>query len=363
MGLNVVRALVAVGGQHKYLFILPEKVGYEQLTFPKHANCAYLRPNSPFRQACYDLSCLPRLIDDYRPDIIWGLGNTGVYRKVCLQAVLIHNPHRFYPIRHAGPIGFKKRIERVLRGLQLKMLMRSIDLVFCQTESMRKRMIKNYAYTGRTSLMPNAISIKTLSHHDLVRPDEMTSHEGKFRLLTLTKYYPHKNLERIVETFSRHRQQLRDVVVFMPISADQGRGAAKLIQRIADERLTSNVICTGAIPQEDLASWFQHCDGMLFPTLLESFSGTYVESMHFGLPIITSDLDFAHDVCGDAAYYCNPWQVKGIRDAILTLKNSKSLRQELVQKGRRRLQGIDRPWDDIVASALADIEALAVASL
>ena len=25
-----------------------------------------------------------------------------------------------------------------------------------------------------------------------------------------------------------------------------------------------------------------------------------------GVPIITSDLDFARDVCGDAAYYFNP---------------------------------------------------------
>ena len=29
------------------------------------------------------------------------------------------------------------------------------------------------------------------------------------------------------------------------------------------------------------------------PTLLESFSGTYVESMYFEKPILTSDLDFA----------------------------------------------------------------------
>jgi glycosyltransferase involved in cell wall biosynthesis len=97
---------------------------------------------------------------------------------------------------------------------------------------------------------------------------------------------------------------------------------------------------------------------MLFPTLLESFSGTYIEAMHFGLPIITSDLDFAHTVCGDAAIYCDPLSIKSIRDAILRLKKSPVLCDELVEKGYKRLKKIGQSWDDIVTTALHEIEAL-----
>ena len=33
------------------------------------------------------------------------------------------------------------------------------------------------------------------------------------------------------------------------------------------------------------------------PSLLESYSGAYVEAMSFGVPIVTSDRDFAREVC------------------------------------------------------------------
>ena len=54
------------------------------------------------------------------------------------------------------------------------------------------------------------------------------------------------------------------------------------------------------------------------PTLLESFSGTYVEAMYHQIPIFTSDIDFAHDVCKEAAFYFDPLDSNSI---LSTLEN------------------------------------------
>jgi glycosyltransferase involved in cell wall biosynthesis len=223
---------------------------------------------------------------------------------------------------------------------------------------MRTRLVATYSFKGRTALMINSISSNVLAKEYDDQSQELKQYEGKFRLMTLTKYYPHKNLERIVEAFCRYRSDLLDVVVFLTISKKHGSGAKRLIQRIKDEGLTSNLICVGEIAQRDLARWFQYCDAMLFPTLLESFSSTYVEAMHFGLPIITSDIDFAHAVCDNAAIYCDPWCHQSIKNAILELKKNPELRGDLTEKGYSRLREINQSWDSIVSNALQEIEEL-----
>jgi glycosyltransferase involved in cell wall biosynthesis len=89
--------------------------------------------------------------------------------------------------------------------------------------------------------------------------------------------------------------------------------------------------------------------------LLESFSGTYLEAMHFERPILTSDLDFAHDICGDAAEFFDPWQPASIKDAIVRLREDEASRKDLVAQGQVRLRQTFHSWGEVVSKALADL--------
>jgi glycosyltransferase involved in cell wall biosynthesis len=89
---------------------------------------------------------------------------------------------------------------------------------------------------------------------------------------------------------------------------------------------------------------------------LESFTGTFVEAMHYGLPILTSDLDFARHVCGDAAIYFDPWDPGSIKEAILRLHTDQNLRQELISRGRERLRTEFKGWDEIAADTVNTLE-------
>lgn len=81
--------------------------------------------------------------------------------------------------------------------------------------------------------------------------------------------------------------------------------------------------------------------------------------MHFGLPILTSDLDFAREVCGDAALYFDPWSPESLKGAILRLKNHPDLRDNLVEKGHARLsQCFGRTFDDIAVEIKKELESL-----
>ena len=104
----------------------------------------------------------------------------------------------------------------------------------------------------------------------------------------------------------------------------------------------------------------QPCQALFLPTLLESFSVTYLEAMHFGVPVLTSDLDFARFVCGDAAIYFDPWDPGSIKDAILRLRTDSDLGRELVARGHERLRAEFKSWDEIAADAVTSLESLCV---
>ena len=117
--------------------------------------------------------------------------------------------------------------------------------------------------------------------------------------------------------------------------------------------LSNHIINVGPLPQGDLGAYYRNCQALFLPTLIESFSATYLEAMHFQAPVLTSDLDFARDVCGEAALYFDPWDTRSIKNAILRLKNDPSLTETLVARGRERLQTTFKSWDEIAADMVS----------
>jgi glycosyltransferase involved in cell wall biosynthesis len=104
-----------------------------------------------------------------------------------------------------------------------------------------------------------------------------------------------------------------------------------------------------------LANYYRHSSALILPTLLESFTATYLEAMQFDCPVLTSDLDFAREVCGEAAIYFDPWNVDDMCNAILRLRDDPALQRNLRLQGRERLQKVFPDWKHITADALGHL--------
>jgi glycosyltransferase involved in cell wall biosynthesis len=115
------------------------------------------------------------------------------------------------------------------------------------------------------------------------------------------------------------------------------------------------------VKQTELAGYFQSAHALIQPTVLESFSSTYLEAMQFGTPILTSDMDFAREVCGDAALYFDPWNASALCEAVQRFRATPELSRDLVQRGKERMQTYFRSWEEIVGDAMRRIENLAAA--
>jgi glycosyltransferase involved in cell wall biosynthesis len=359
VGRNVIAALARVRPAHSYLLFLPRGIGYEEIAKPPTSESRYFQRGSGWsKQFRFERGQLPRAVQQFDADVVWGLGNFGLRRPACVQAVLVHKPHYIYgPEFHRMEL-WRYRVLNDIGRRRLKRCLGATQLVFCQTRTACERFRSTFGYAGRTAIMPNAVSQMTLGGDADGRPEVFDRLAGKFVLFCLTKYYAHKNLEALVDTFGRYGDDLSDVAVVFTVHEDDHPSARRFLATFARDGCRNHLINVGPVRQGELAGYFAHCDGLILPTLLESFSGTYLEAMQFRRPILTSDLDFAREVCGPAARYFDPLTPASIRDAVLELKNSASLRGELVEAGQVRMKTFFRDWDSIVADAMREMEAL-----
>jgi glycosyltransferase involved in cell wall biosynthesis len=369
-GISVARNLIAAFGRvapkHDYFVTIPPGLGYEECC-QKAARCQYLVYRHSGRYRCseqvkrwrWETFALPAIVRQFRPDVIFNMANRGFLSPPAPQATLIQDPHLFYPFSQFGKIPLEERLMFHYHRRHLRKSLRHTQLLFCQTALAADRLRASYRTGVPIKLCPNQFSSYARQPAAGVEvPAQLRPLQDRFKLFVLTCYYPQKNLEIIPKVFERYRKELEGVVVVLTISPHESRQARKLLAVIRARGLGPNILTVGLLPQEQLGAYYTHTDALLLPTLLESFSGTYIEAMTYGRPILTSNMDFARAVCGSAAEYFDPFDPQSICESILKLKNDSELRRTLVEAGKAMIGERASSWDEMAQEVLRGLEKL-----
>lgn len=148
-------------------------------------------------------------------------------------------------------------------------------------------------------------------------------------VLTVSSLDPRKNLSRLVEAFkSLHLTDCKLMVV----------GAGNKVFGAVDGLETSDaqVELLGYLNDEQIVEYYSNALAFVYPSLYEGFGIPVLEAMHFGTPVIAADIPPLHEVCQDAAVYCNPYDTQSIAAEIKHLLNDDALREKLSAKGLER---------------------------
>lgn len=358
VGSNLLQALSRINRNHKFHFLVPETGEYKALADDQRTVSYYRRFLGDVGRFFYDLFVLRGAVKNFSPDFLLGLGNFGLTKPPCPQALMIHNSYLFYDYGKVRKFDLLTWIKVKFQKLYLRSQLPRTHLVFCQTETIQNRLRDRFDYCGETVITPNvAPEFTKFDSFNRKTPQLLKHCDDKFKLFYLTRYYPHKGIESLVEMMDEYRDELSDFVLIITVEEGQHKNAKRLLEKINQANLEDRILNAGYLEQSQLPSFYESCDALIMPTRLESFSVTYLEAMYFGLPILTSDLDFAKEICGDAAVYFNPWSVESIKDVVLEVKNNPSLRAELMERGKKRLsKRFNVTWDDIAEKMLAAIE-------
>lgn len=356
VGINIIEALGRLRPNYEYLIIAPAGVGYEDLDLPPISKVIYHdQKRGKYRRLMFDLFQLPRIVSLFQADVVWGLGNLGLPFRHPFQAILFHKPQFVYPEKNNPFETISNKMANRFLKFCIRQSLPFTDLVFCQTEVMRQRFSVAFNFNGPIELCPNAVSEHVLEEDNVV-PECFSRSNHAFKLFVLTRYYAHKNLELIVNAFKLYRQELDGVCCLFTVSEGDHPRALAFLESIRKYGLENQLINVGPLSQSTLSNYYYASDALLLPTLLESFSGTYLEAMRFGRPVLTSDLDFARGICANSALYFDPWSPESLKNAILKLKSETQLAGQLISQGYIQLSCLTKPWSQIVEEAICTIE-------
>jgi len=361
VGINVANCLKRVAPNHQFLLIAPVDCDYENVELPAGSKVVLVdQRKSLFARWKYHKFKIPKIIKDFGTDVVFGLANLAIVRPGCKQAMALGDAHHVYSAKHYIRDRLPARVREWFLRHELRKSLPYIDLVFCQTPVTKKRFADVFNYPeDKIKIMPSAISEVLMAvKEEQIGVPEIFRQGRYFNMFYLTKYYIHKNLEILIEIFRRFPEKLKDVRCIITVLPSQNHNARVFIDKIKKYKLENQIVSVGYLSQEKLAGYFVNSDAVFFPTTLESFSSTYLEAMYFKTPILTSDLDFAHYVCDEAAIYFDPWNPADVVDKILLLKNNDKLREELVSKGRERVCRFFISWEKIVADVIKELEIL-----
>lgn len=154
-------------------------------------------------------------------------------------------------------------------------------------------------------------------------------------LLTISANYPHKNLSIIVPTI-HYLKSLYPSFKFrfiLTITLEQ-------FSPVTEEE-KEHIVFLGPVNINQCPYLYEQSDVMFLPTLLECFSASYAEAMRMNVPILTTDLDFAKSLCGNAALYYDAISSQDLAKSIYEIGSDKDFRKELMAKGEKQLSSFD----------------------
>lgn len=156
-------------------------------------------------------------------------------------------------------------------------------------------------------------------------------------ILTIGAAYPHKNIERLIISYSHLPCYIKDKHQLI-IVGGRGKYSRKLNLLIKEKGLEKYILLLEYVFFKDLPYLYSEAKILVYPSLYEGFGLPTLEAMACGCPVIVSNSSSLTEVCGDAALYIDPYDANSIGVGIMEVLTDNVLRESLKEKGLKRVK-------------------------
>lgn len=162
------------------------------------------------------------------------------------------------------------------------------------------------------------------------------SHQD-FRILVPGSYYPHKNLEMVLDALAHYILKYgNDVKIIFTIPEDS-EDWQNLYNYARNINIHSSIETAGFIVNAEFAKLYLKSDAILCASLVESSTAVFPEAFISEKPLLVSNRPFATELCENAAIYFDPLDVESVAESIKRIRNDSLLRENLVNNGKNIL--------------------------
>lgn len=209
---------------------------------------------------------------------------------------------------------------------------RHCDYLITVSNNSKQDIIKTFHFPEeKIEVIPNGVHFDV--YNKPVKEEKINDIRKRYDLpqqfiLYFGAYRKHKNLERLVEAYSRLPEDLRSKYPLVLTNCEKMLG--KLVEQLG---VSGDILFTGFVEESDKVAFYQMAHLVCYISLYEGFGIPIIEAQAAGTPVVASNCSSIPEVVGDTAMLVNPWDVDSISEGIGRMLTDKKLANSMVERG------------------------------
>ena len=205
-------------------------------------------------------------------------------------------------------------------------LCRMVHHVVALTELERDRVRKAYLVPeGKLSVIGWGVKAPVLS------PERENGQV--VQVLCVGRLGDHKGQMWLLDVYRRAKTMFQRPARLVLVGRDEGR-EAEIRAAVKDWGLEDEVVITGEVTDQELASWYAGSDVFALFSRYEAFGLVYFEAMSHGMPVLTHDIGANGELLTRGSVVVPPFHSKAAEAALVRLVNDGQWRRNMGAEGR-----------------------------
>jgi len=152
-------------------------------------------------------------------------------------------------------------------------------------------------------------------------------------ILYLGTIEPRKNIETVIEAFSKLKTDKKFTNLSLVIAGDKGWKYKRVFKTAANSIYSKDINFIGYVEREDKPYLYNLAKIFIFPSFYEGFGLPVLEAQACGTPVITSLNSSLNEISNNSAYLINSDYVNQLKNAVCNLLTNQNLAAEYSKKG------------------------------
>lgn len=174
----------------------------------------------------------------------------------------------------------------------------------------------------------------------------MDSLAGKPYILHVGVLEKRKNLAFLIRVVHEIRKthDVKLLLVGRPNPKIFNNSEKEILDTIAELNMQDHVVFAGYVPDEDLPALYKGALVYAFPSIYEGFGIPILEAFHYQVPVAVANNSCLQEIGGQAVSSFDPFDVVDAKNALLSLMDSPSFREQQISLGNELSRSFS--WDN-----------------
>ncbi|WP_263576723.1 glycosyltransferase [Acinetobacter pseudolwoffii] len=278
----------------------------------------------------------------HAPDLVFVVFGPSYWRPKapCLQGfalpLMIYEGVRNYVYKHNLKL---KLYQKLLNYFKARKFKKNADFAVVETQTFKKRLSSFMNFDeSKIFVVENSFNSNFLIEDKIEESKQIQS--KILNLFVPSAFYPHKNLNILVDVAYFLKNEFKITFKFNFLIKKDSLEWQNLTTLAKSKSVDDCFYTYGAVPNAKMKHLYAINNFIILPTLAEASTAVYPEAFISKKVLLTSDIDFARELCGNAAIFFDPLDAHDIAEKIININSDIQKQSQLIQRGLERLKSV-----------------------